>query len=71
MDVSGKDFEISHDISKPTGDQFRVPDTSRLESHGFKTSVSLRDGLRETYEWYNENGPTTGRFNPYYVGENK
>ena len=68
--VSGKDLEITHDLTKPTGDQFRVPITDRLEGHGFEVSVKLEDGLRETYEWYSKNGPTKGRFNPYYIGEN-
>ena len=68
--VSGKDLEITHDLTKPTGDQFRVPVTDRLNGYGFFPSVSLEDGLKETYDWYNENGPTVGRFNPYHVGEN-
>jgi GDP-L-fucose synthase len=71
VNVSGKDLEITHDLTKPTGDQFRVPNTERLNSYGFKPSISLEEGLKETYEWYNKNGPTTGRFKPYYVGENK
>ena len=69
--VSGKDLEITHDLTKPTGDQFRVPITDRLEGHGFEVSLTLEEGLRETYAWYEENGPTKGRFNPYYIGENK
>jgi len=69
VNVSGKDLQLTHDLSKPTGDQFRVPNTDRLNSYGFKPSVSLEDGLRETYEWYITNGPTKGRFNPYHVGE--
>ena len=47
--ISGKDLEITHDLTKPTGDQFRVPNTDRLKGHGFKTSVSLAEGLRETW----------------------
>jgi len=68
--VSGKDLEITHDLTKPTGDQFRVPNTERLNTYGFKPSIGLEEGLRETYEWYSKNGPTKGRYNPYYVGEN-
>ena len=68
--VSEKDLEITHDLTKPTGDQFRVPNTERLQGHGFRLSVTLEDGLKETYDWYSENGPTKGRFNPYYIGEN-
>jgi GDP-L-fucose synthase len=69
VNVSDKDLEITHDLSKPTGDQFRVPNTDRLNGYGFAPSVGLEEGLRETYEWYMKNGPTTGRFNPYHVGE--
>ena len=68
--VSGKDLAITHDLSKPTGDQFRVPNTERLNGYGFQPSVSLEEGLKETMEWYLANGPTTGRFNPFQVEEN-
>ena len=71
VDVSNKELQITHDLTKPTGDQFRVPITDRLRGYGFTPSVSLADGLKETFDWYTENGPTTGRFNPFYVGENK
>tara|TARA_R100000234_G_scaffold114422_1_gene89569 strand:+ start:619 stop:1608 length:990 start_codon:yes stop_codon:yes gene_type:complete len=70
VEVSGKDLQITHDLTKPTGDQFRVPNTERLNGYGFVPSVGLREGLEETYNWYNENGPTVGRYNPYHVGEN-
>ena len=71
VEVSGKNLEITHDLTKPTGDQFRVPNTSRLNEYGFKPSVTLEEGLKETFDWYIKNGPTTGRFNPFHVGENK
>ena len=71
INVSGKDLEITHDLTKPTGDQYRVPNTERLNGHGFTPSVGLEEGLRETYAWYTDNGPTEGRFNPYHIGENE
>tara|TARA_R100000734_G_C3319180_1_gene114535 strand:+ start:1090 stop:2076 length:987 start_codon:yes stop_codon:yes gene_type:complete len=71
VNVSDKGLEITHDLSKPTGDQFRVPITDRLKGHGFKMEVGLEEGLKETYDWYNSNGPTIGRFNPFQVEENK
>ena len=71
VDVSNKGLENTHDLSKPTGDQFRVPITKRLESHGFKMTVGLEEGLKETYDWYMAYGPTCGRFNPFQVEENK
>ena len=69
--VSDKGLEITHDLSKPTGDQFRVPITDRLKGHGFEMSVGLEEGLKETYDWYIENGPTEGRFNPFETEDKK
>jgi len=63
--ASGKDLKITHDLSKPTGDQYRVAIVDRLLGYGYKNSVSLEKGLKETYEWYIQNGPTTGRHNPF------
>ena len=65
VSASEKPLEITHDLSKPTGDQFRVPITERIKSYGFEPSVTLEDGLKETYNWYSNNGPTEGRFNPF------
>jgi len=69
--VSDKGLEITHDLSKPTGDQFRVPITDRLKSHGFEMSVELEEGLKETFDWYMENGPTEGRYNPFHTEESE
>ena len=69
--VSDKGLDITHDLSKPTGDQFRVPITDRIKGHGFEMSVNLKEGLKETYEWYMANGLTKGRFNPFQTEENK
>ena len=69
--VSDKGLEITHDLSKPTGDQFRVPITDRLKGHGFEMSVGLEEGLKETFDWYMENGPTEGRYNPFHREEDK
>lgn len=63
--VSGKNLTITHDLSKPTGDQYRVAIIDRLLGYGYKNSISLEDGLKETYNWYVENGPTKGRYNPF------
>ena len=63
--ASGKDLKITHDLTKPTGDQYRVAIVDRLLGYGYKNSVSLKEGLKETYDWYVKNGPTTGRHNPF------
>ena len=39
--ASGKKLKITHDLSKPTGDQYRVAIVDRLLGYGYKNSVSL------------------------------
>ncbi len=51
-DLLPKPLNIEWDITKPTGDQIRVLDMSRAEALGFVTRTSLRDGLKETLDWY-------------------
>lgn len=46
---------IVWDTSKPAGDTRRVMDTSRAESYGIRPRISLREGIRETLEWYRSN----------------
>jgi len=52
IDISGKDLEIEHDLSKPTGtDKYAIDDTKMKDELDWKPSVSLEEGLREVYEW--------------------
>ena len=45
--------ELRWDTTKPNGQPRRRLDTTRAQQEiGFKTSVSLREGLRRTIEWY-------------------
>lgn len=44
--------ELIWDSSKPSGDKKRVMNTERAESLGFKTVVSLEQGIAETMAWY-------------------
>lgn len=53
ISVSNKNLEISHDLTKPTGDAYRVANVEKLFNLGFKPTVSLKEGLSETYNWYN------------------
>jgi len=63
--VSGKDLKITYDTSKPKGDNFRVADVSKLNSYGFKPTVSLEEGLKDTLDWFVANNPYEGRFDPF------
>ena len=71
--VSKKDLKIKHDLTKPKGDDARIASVERLHSLGFKSTVSLEEGLAETYEWYEKNHPYIGRYdaflNPDYTNK--
>lgn len=47
--------EIVWDTSKPSGDKKRLMDVSRAAAAGFKPEISLKDGIREVMQWYQEN----------------
>ncbi|UIP01003.1 NAD-dependent epimerase/dehydratase family protein [Halobaculum sp. CBA1158] len=52
IDISGKDLEIKHDLSKPTGtDKYAIDDTNMKAELDWEPSVSLEEGLREVYDW--------------------
>ena len=48
-------LQIEWDISKPKGDNVRILDMSRLKKYGFASSISIEDGLKDTYQWYEVN----------------
>lgn len=47
--------EIRFNPDMPDGTPRKLLDVSRLKALGWNPSISLRDGLRATYEWYLEN----------------
>ncbi len=51
-EVVGFEGEIRYDTSKPDGTPRKLMDVSRLNGLGWKARISLKDGIRETYEWY-------------------
>jgi GDP-L-fucose synthase len=54
-EIVGFKGEIRYDTSKPDGTPQKLQDVTRLESLGWKAKISLRDGIRETYDWYTNN----------------
>jgi GDP-L-fucose synthase len=64
--VSGKNLEVVLDSTKPTGDDARVANIDKLNGTGFVPTVSLEDGIRETYEWYQQNKDRKGRYDAFY-----
>ena len=53
--VVGFEGEIEWDSSKPDGTPRKLLDVSRIESLGWKATISLEDGIRSTYEWFKAN----------------
>jgi GDP-L-fucose synthase len=51
-DIIGFDGGIVFDSSKPDGTPYKLLDTSRMEELGWKAKITLRDGIKRTYEWY-------------------
>ena len=47
------------DESKPNGTPRKVLNVSKLKSLGWEPKISLRDGIKSTYEWYKENADTS------------
>lgn len=53
VDLSGLRTRLVFDTSKPEGHSRRLADTRRASAVlGFQAAVPLRDGLRQTIEWY-------------------
>ena len=51
-EISGKDFPIIYDLSKPEGDTDRCADYSKArELLGWEPATTIREGLSKTYEW--------------------
>jgi GDP-L-fucose synthase len=53
--VVGFEGEIQWDSSKPDGTPRKLLDVSRIESLGWKATISLEDGIQSTYEWFKAN----------------
>lgn len=51
-DVTGYSGEIVFDSSKPDGTPRKVLNVSRLQRLGWTRSITLENGLRDTYKWY-------------------
>ncbi len=58
-DVTGFTGRVSFDTSKPDGTMRKLMDSERLTAMGWRPSIVLADGIRETYTWFLANGTTT------------
>lgn len=51
-EIVGFDGEIKKDLSKPDGTPQKLLDITKLSSLGWKAKISLKEGIEQTYEWY-------------------
>jgi GDP-L-fucose synthase len=51
-EIVGWEGSLEFDTSMPDGTPRKLLDVSRLNSLGWSSSIGLREGIRDTYEWY-------------------
>jgi GDP-L-fucose synthase len=54
-DVVGYTGNIEYNIDKPDGTPQKLLDVSKLKGLGWQPKLSLREGIKKTYEWYCQN----------------
>jgi len=52
MKIVGFDGAINWDTSKPDGTPRKLLDVTKLNNLGWKSTLSLEEGIRKTYNWY-------------------
>jgi GDP-L-fucose synthase len=53
--VVGFEEKLRFDTSKPDGTPQKLLDVSRLKSLGWSPRISLKDGIKQAYEWCMKN----------------
>lgn len=53
-DVVGHPGQTTWDTTKPNGTPRKVLDVSKIKSLGWKPKIELKDGIKNTYDWYKE-----------------
>lgn len=51
-EIAGYQGDIVWDSSRPDGTPRKLLDISKLEQLGWKSAISLTEGIKRTYEWY-------------------
>ena len=54
-DVVGFEGEFVWNTDKPNGTPRKLLDTSKINSLGWYPTIGLREGIKQTYDWYLEN----------------
>ncbi len=53
-DVVGFNGGINWDTDKPNGTPRKVLDVTKIKSLGWEPKIKLKDGIKETYDWYKQ-----------------
>jgi GDP-L-fucose synthase len=53
-EVTGFNGKLVFDTSKPDGAPRKLMNVSRLKALGWQASITLEDGLQQTYQWFLE-----------------
>jgi GDP-L-fucose synthase len=56
-EMVGFEGDLRFDASKPDGTPLKLLDVSRLTALGWEARTPLREGIRQTYEWYLDHQP--------------
>ena len=51
-EVIGFHGTLTFDTTKPDGTPRKLMDSTRLLTLGWKPRIALKEGIRQTYEWY-------------------
>jgi len=54
QEITGHKGDINWDTDKPDGTPRKLMDVSRINSLGWKAQTGLREGIKQTYEWFLE-----------------
>ena len=54
-DIVGFQGELNWDASKPNGTPRKVLNVDKIKSLGWKPTIELKSGIKQTYDWYLEN----------------
>lgn len=55
QEIVGHKGDIIWDETKPNGTPRKLLDVSKLSAAGWKAKIELKEGIRETYNWFREN----------------
>ena len=53
-DVVGYDRDINWDSTKPNGTPRKVLNVDKIKALGWEPKISLKEGIKSTYEWYKD-----------------